>query len=54
MGEARRRKLAGNTEPDKKWHDQKAAERHAKKVAREIRATAAVNPIGTALSMIVK
>ncbi|MBO9599480.1 MAG: hypothetical protein J7559_16860 [Cohnella sp.] len=38
MGEARRRKLAGDTKPNKQWHERKAAEKHAKKVAAAERA----------------
>ncbi|BBI32339.1 hypothetical protein [Cohnella abietis] len=40
MGEARRRKLAGNTEPNKQWHQRKAIDRYAHKVAVQERAEA--------------
>lgn len=38
MGEAKRRKLAGNTAPNKKWHADKAARKRAKKLAAQERA----------------
>jgi len=45
MGEAKRRKLAGNTEPNKQCHQRKEAKRHAHKLAVQERAAArAMNP----------
>ncbi|MBB6632792.1 hypothetical protein [Cohnella thailandensis] len=45
MGEARRRKLAGNTAPSKQWQADKAAKKHEKKLESERRAqNRAMNP----------
>ncbi|CAM3745516.1 hypothetical protein COLU111180_06375 [Cohnella lubricantis] len=54
MGEARRRKLAGNTAPDKQWHADKAARKHTKKVMREMNAVANLDPLTTAAGLMLK
>ncbi|MBB6670246.1 hypothetical protein [Cohnella nanjingensis] len=51
MGEARRRKLAGNTAPNKKWHEQKSAKRHVKQVKRRLKADAGMNPLVMAAAL---
>ncbi len=45
MGEARRRKLAGNTDPNAQWHKDKAARKHAKKALSRMNAEARANPL---------
>lgn len=52
MGDARRRQLAGDAKPDKRWQGRKAAERHVKQVAREMRIAAYGNPTGMAAALI--